>query len=209
MISFSNHNYTFGHFKSYISDKNTGESINLVNGKDYFVGSGLGGMGTYSHLLGNLTYQHDFEESYFKISFSTMNLFSLWQDAKQGEGDRYGGAGSTQDIDSTSNYLDMLYRVNLNAIHSLNTAMQFRYYTFTQLNANMTNWKDYKSRTDVYRSYGGKAFVTSAYLSVDGYLIFLPLLECAMIIGKILMAISWIIIILPQIAIIKEQSPLF
>lgn len=167
MISFSNHNYTFGHFKSYISDKNTGESINLVNGKDYFVGSGLGGMGTYSHLLGNLTYQHDFEESYFKISFSTMNLFSLWQDAKQGEGDRYGGAGSTQDIDSTSNYLDMLYRVNLNAIHSLNTAMQFRYYTFTQLNANMTNWKDYKSRTDVYRSYGGKAFVTSAYLSVD------------------------------------------
>ncbi|MCX2716432.1 TonB-dependent receptor [Helicobacter sp. MIT 21-1697] len=166
MISFSNHNYTFGHFKSSVKDS-AGQDIHLINGKDYFVGSGLGGMGTYSHLLGNLTYQHDFLESYFKIAFSTLNLFSLWQDAKQGEGDRYGGAGTTQDIDSTSNYLDMFYRVNLNSIHSLNTAMQFRYYTFTQLNANMTNWKDYKSRTDVYRSYGGKAFVASAYMSVD------------------------------------------
>lgn len=166
MISFSNHNYTFDNYKSFIRDK-SGNKTYLVCNKDYFVGSGLGGMGTYSHLLGNVSYSHDFGESYFKASYSTLNLFSKWQDAKQGVGTQAGGAGITQDIDSTSNYLDTLYHIDINDIHSISTALQFRYYKFTQLNRNMTNWKDYNSRTNTYRGYGGQAFVASTYASLD------------------------------------------
>lgn len=168
MLSFSNHNYSFGGFKSQLVDKNSGLGTDLIGGKDYFVGSGLGGMGSYSHLVGNLAYTQDFGESMLKISFSTMNLFSQWQDANvEAGGDRYGGAGTTQDIDSTSNYLDILYHIDLSEKHHLATAAQFRYYDFTQLNRNMTNWRDYATRTDTYRSYGGKAAVASAYVSLD------------------------------------------
>ncbi len=166
MISFSNHNYTFKHYKSYITNKNTGQYTDLVNGKDYFVGSGLGGMGTYSHLLGSLSYNHNFEQSHLKVSYATLNLFSKWQDAEQGVGDRNGGAGTTQDIDSTSNYFDILYHMDIDEIHSISTALQFRYYNFIQLNRNMTHWKDYDTRTNTYRGYGGQAFVASAYTSL-------------------------------------------
>lgn len=175
MISFSNHNYTFDNYKSFLTDKNTNTSTDLIGGKDYFVGSGLGGMGTYSHLLGNVAYSHDFGESYFKISYSTLNLFSKWQDASQGVGTQAGGAGTTQDIDSTSNYVDTLYHIDINDIHSISTALQFRYYKFTQLNRNMTDWTNYNSRTNVYRGYGGQAFVASAYASLDS--VWLPTLS--------------------------------
>lgn len=169
MLSFSNHSYKFKHFTSYITD-NAGQSTNLVDGKDYFVGSGIGGIGNYSHLLGNLTYEHDFDSSSLKLSFSSMNLFSLWQDATQGEGNRYGGAGGTQDIDSTSNYIDIIYTMNLGSRHTLISAAQFRYYDFVQHNRNMTNWKVSSTRTDTYRSYGGKAFVASAFMNLHSSL---------------------------------------
>lgn len=167
MISFSNHNYTFDNYQSFITDKTTGQGTHLVGGKDYFVGSGFGGMGTYSHLLGSLSYQHDFDSSHLNISYSTLNLFSQWQDAVQGVGDRYGGKGTTQDIDSGSHYFNILYHLDLNEKHHLATAIQFRYYKFTQLNRNVTNWKDYNTRTDTYRGYGGEAFVASTHFSLD------------------------------------------
>ena len=167
MLSFSNHRYDFGHFTSYISDSSTGKSTFLVDGKDYFVGSGIGGMGDYSHLLGNLTYWHHFSESSLKIALSSVNLFSQWQDAEQGIGDRYGGAGNTQDIDSTSNYVDIVYDMQLGDAHTLTTAGQFRYYDFRQVNARMTNWRDSSTRADIYRDYGGKAFVASAFMNLN------------------------------------------
>ncbi|TLD96021.1 TonB-dependent receptor [Helicobacter jaachi] len=166
MISFSNNTYDFKNFKSNITDLQ-GNPTDLVNNKDYFVGSGWGGMGTYSHLLGNISYQHNFTESTLKLSYSSLNLFSLWQDATQGVSDRNGGVGTTQDINSSSNYFDILYHIDISPKHALNTALQFRHYDFTQLNKNMTNWRDYNSRTDTFRSYGGKAFVASGYVSLD------------------------------------------
>lgn len=175
MISFSSNSYSFKNFKSYLKDAN-GNSTNLINGQDYFVGSGLGGMGRYSHLLGNLTYTHNLEDhGLLKISLSTMNLFSLWQDAVQctsttcngSYGDRYGGVGYTQDTDSSSNYLDVLYHTDISEKHHLNTAMQFRYYNYTQKWRNMTNWTDYNSRTNTYREFGSQAFVASMYASLE------------------------------------------
>lgn len=178
MISFSSYNYRFDNFRSYLKDS-SGNSTNLINGQDYFVGSGLGGMGTYSHVLGNLTYTHDFEEyGLLKASFSTMDLFSMWQDANQctsscttsnmtSYGNSVGGPGYTQDIDSSSNYFDALYHLDLNEKHRLNTAVQFRYYKYTQKWRNIANWTDYNTRQDTYRSFGSDAFVASTYASLE------------------------------------------
>lgn len=169
MASVSNHTYDFGHFKSYLHDNATGQPTHLIDGKDYFVGSGLGGMGDYTHILGTLGYTHAFgADSLLKISLSTLNLLSTWQDANLDlGGNRFGGAGITQDIDSSSNYLDILFRTRFLDIHSLSTALQFRYYTYTQKQRNMTNWRDSATRLDSFRGFGQRAFVGSGYVQLD------------------------------------------
>lgn len=168
MASVSNHTYDFGHFTSYLYDNATGRSTHLVGGKDYFVGSGLGGIGDYTHILGNLTYTHTFgADSLLKISLSSLNLLSTWQDANRDGGDRFGGAGTTQDIDSSSNYLDIVWNTRFLNIHSLSTALAFRYYTYTQRQRNMTNWRDSATRLDSFRGFGQRAFVGSGYVRLD------------------------------------------
>ncbi len=169
MASVSNHTYDFGHFKSYLYDSTTQRPTHLINGKDYFVGSGLGGMGDYTHILGSLSYTHTMgADSLLKVSFSSLTLLSLWQDANRDlGGDRYGGAGSTQDIDSTSNYLDVLFRTRFLERHTLSTAAQFRYYTYTQNQRHMANWRDWHTRLDSFRGFGQRAFVASGYVQID------------------------------------------
>ncbi|WP_395148850.1 TonB-dependent receptor [uncultured Helicobacter sp.] len=169
MASVSNHTYDFGHFTSYLYDNITGQSTHLIGGKDYFVGSGLGGIGDYTHILGNLGYTHTFgADSVLKISLSSLNLLSTWQDANRDlGGDRFGGAGTTQDINSSSNYLDIVWNTRFLNIHSLTTALQFRYYTYTQKQRNMTNWRDSATRLDSFRGFGQRAFVGSGYVRLD------------------------------------------
>lgn len=172
MVGFSHYDYKFVNPISYLRDSN-GNHTNLINvssngtntSKDYFVGSGLGGRGRYSHIYGSLNYTHSFEDSILRISLSSINLISIWQDALQGSADRYGGAGTTQDTDSSSNYLDILYTADVFERHKIAAGMQFRYYTYTQDQANMTNWLYNSSRTDSRRKFGQKAFVGSVYVS--------------------------------------------
>ncbi|TLD97210.1 TonB-dependent receptor [Helicobacter jaachi] len=167
MVSFSNHNNTFGKWRSFLSDAN-GNATHLVNGRDYFVGSGFGGIGSYSHLLGNLTYTHAYDNAFLKVALSSVNLFSTWQDANVASGaDRNGGAGTTQDINSSSNYLDIIYQNTYFSNHTISAATQFRYYKLTQKQRNMTNWLINSSRGDTYRSFGSEAFVASGYVNVD------------------------------------------
>ncbi|RDU66708.1 hypothetical protein CQA53_02745 [Helicobacter didelphidarum] len=175
MLSFSNHYYRFSGYTSFLKDSqgNPTDLICLTDKpyKNYFIGSGLGGIGSYSHLLGNLNYIHDFEDSTLKIAFSTMNLFSWWQDADRDNannpGTINGGAGKTQDTNSSSNYLDIIYQDNHFDNHRVSAALQFRYYKYAQDQRYMTNWLDKNTRTDSYRNFGNDALVASAYINVD------------------------------------------
>lgn len=169
MVGFSSYDYTFKNFISYLKDTQ-GKPTYLINNIDYFVGSGLGGKGRYSHLYGNLTYTHNFEDSLLKIALSSMNLYSLWQDALHDKdnnmhGDRFGGPGRTQDTDSSSNYLDVIYQSDIFSSHKLAIGSQFRYYTYTQDKRNMTNWLVNSTRTDSFLKFGSEALVASMYVN--------------------------------------------
>ena len=94
-----------------------------------------------------------------------MNLMSIWQDAAQGSANRYGGAGTTQDTDSSSNYLDIIYQTDVFDRHKISLGAQFRYYTYTQEQRNMSNWLENGTRTDTRREFGNEAFVGSAYVN--------------------------------------------
>ncbi|RDU73680.1 TonB-dependent receptor [Helicobacter aurati] len=177
MFSISNHSYDFKNFTSYLRDSN-GNVVDKVNGKDYFVGSGWGGMGSYTHILGNLSYQHEFDESFLKVSLSTVNLLSFWQDADNNNGgDRFGGAGTSQDINTSSNYLDILYNFSINDKHSLATALQFRYLYLLQENYQLTNWRQDSNLLGLpalpnrqgksTRAYGSHAVVASTYANIS------------------------------------------
>ena len=108
---------------------------------------------------------HSFEDSILKVALSSMNLMSIWQDAAQGSANRYGGAGTTQDTDSSSNYLDIIYQTDVSNRHKLSLGAQFRYYTYTQEQRNMSNWLENSTRADTRRKFGNKAFVGSAYVN--------------------------------------------
>ncbi|GAD19300.1 TonB-dependent receptor [Helicobacter fennelliae] len=168
MFSASNHNYDFHDFKSYLRNA-SGDVVYDVGGKDYFVGSGYGGYGSYTNLVGALSFTQDFERSMLKIAFSSANLISWWQDADiSNGGNRFGGAGYTQDITTSNNYLDMIYHVDLSDKHRLVSAVQFRYLDLDQSNYNVANWREVKERSGApYRAYGSKAFVGSTYISWD------------------------------------------
>ena len=166
-LSFSNHYYKFKEWESFLKDNN-GRPTDLVGGKDQFVGSGLGGIGSYSHLLANLGYTHEFEDSTLKVAFSSLSLFSWWQDADIDKGaNRYGGPGTTQDTDSSSNYLDVIYKNDYFSNHAITGALQLRYYNIKQDQRNMDNWLDKNSRRAAFRGFGNNAFIASIYVSVD------------------------------------------
>ncbi|MGX3098453.1 TonB-dependent receptor [Helicobacter sp. 23-1046] len=166
-LRLSNHNYDVKNFQSYLRD-NQGNPTYLLNTKNYFIGSGLGGIGSYTHIIGNLNYLHSFEQSTLKITLSSMNLLSWWQDAIQdGKQSFSNGAGSTQDTDSSSNYLDFIYADTHLSDHIITLGAQFRYYTYTQKQRNMTNWRDYHSRTDYRVRFGTEAVAGSVYFNMD------------------------------------------
>ena len=170
-LRLSNHNYDVTNFQSYLRD-NQGNPTYLLNNQNYFIGSGLGGTGSYTHIIGNLNYLHSFESSELKIALSSLNLLSWWQDALQDGNQSFsGGAGVTQDTDSSSNYLDIVYVDSHLSEHTITLGAQFRYYTYTQKQRNMTNWRDYHSRTDYRVRFGTQALAGSAYINLDSLLI--------------------------------------
>lgn len=170
-VRLSNHSYDMQNFQTNLRDNNNNPTF-LLNGKNYFIGSGLGGIGSYTHIIGNLNYMHSFESSEMKISLSSVNLVSYWQDALQdGNQSFQGGAGSTQDTDSSSNYIDVVYVDSHLSEHTLTLGAQMRYYTYTQKIRNMTNWRDKNSRTDYQKYFGTQAIVGSAYMNLDSLLV--------------------------------------
>ena len=165
-VRFSSYDYTFKNFQSFLRD-NQGNPISLVNNKDYFVGSGYGGIGRYSHIIGNVALLHSFGDASLNVSLSSVNLLSQWQDAQQGIGNQFGGAGTTQDIDTSSNFLDIIYENEYLDNHKFSIGTQFRYYTLTQHQRNMTNWRVSSTRTDSFLHFGSQALVSSVYANVD------------------------------------------
>lgn len=173
MFSVSNHNYEFVNPQSIITDS-SGKPTFIVPGQgnsgtiDPFVGSGYGGYGSYTHFLGNIVYMKYFDNGELRISLSSINLFSRWIDGVRGEATQAGGKGYTQDIYTSSNYLDILYHAHLTDIHSLASALQFRYLNFDSPSYNLSNWKDKTSVSkNAYQGYGGMAFVASSYVNLD------------------------------------------
>ncbi len=163
-LRLSNHNYDMKNFQTYMRD-DQGKPTYLVNTNNYFL-SDLGGMGSYTHIIGSLNYLHSFEQSTLKIALSSMNLLSWWQAGTE-KATFNSGAGTTQDTDSSSNYLDFIYADSHLSEHTITLGAQFRYYTYTQKQQNMTNWRDYNSRTDYKVRFGTEVVVGSAYVNVD------------------------------------------
>lgn len=170
MFSLSNHNYEMVKPKSYITDSTNQPIYTLPNGGGTpFVGSGFGGIGSYTHFLGNIAYTHFFDSGELKISLSSVNLFSRWHDAKSSATPKpnlAGGSGYTQDITTSSNYLDIIHHHHFSDIHALTSALQFRYLNFDMLYFNLSNWLDSKSVAgSAYQGAGGMAFVASGFVN--------------------------------------------
>ncbi|MDY5185442.1 TonB-dependent receptor [Helicobacter trogontum] len=171
MFSVSNHNYTFVNPRTLITDSNGKPVFEVPNNNssgtiDPFVGSGYGGYGSYTHFLGNIVYMKYFDEGELRISLSSVNLFSRWIDGLKGQATRAGGLGYTQDIYTSSNYLDVLYHTHINEQHNIATALQLRYLNFDSPSYHLSNWKDKTSvNKNAYRGYGGMSFVASSYLN--------------------------------------------
>lgn len=170
MFSLSNHNYEMVKPKSYITNATNQPIYTLPNGGDTpFVGSGFGGIGSYTHFLGNIAYTHFFDSGELKISLSSVNLFSRWHDAKSSATPKpnlAGGSGYTQDITTSSNYLDIIHHHHFSDIHALTSALQFRYLNFDMLFFNLSDWLDSKSVAgSAYQGAGGMAFVASGFVN--------------------------------------------
>lgn len=170
MFSLSNHNYEMVKPKSYITNATNQPIYTLPNSGDTpFVGSGFGGIGSYTHFLGNIAYTHFFDSGELKISLSSVNLFSRWHDAKSSATPKpnlAGGSGYTQDITTSSNYLDIIHHHHFSDIHALTSALQFRYLNFDMLYFNLSNWLDSKSALgSAYQGAGGMAFVASGFVN--------------------------------------------
>lgn len=171
MTSFSTYAYDFNDYRSNLYDRN-GTNTFLINGENYFIGSGLGGLGQYSHLIGSLGYMHQFDSALFRASFASVNLLSWWQDAIQESGTTFSsGRGSSQDTNSSSNYLDMVYqdfRFRDRVIPTnLALGLQFRYYHYVQDSYQLSNWRNKLSRTDLLRRVASEAFVASVYANIQ------------------------------------------
>ncbi|MWV66629.1 TonB-dependent receptor [Helicobacter saguini] len=176
MFSLSSHSYEMANPKSYLLDSNGSPTFTLPNSSQYpgtspFVGSGFGGLGYYTHFLGNISYLHYFENSELKISLSSVNLFSRWGDAlayydnPNPPPTLAGGIGETQDIYTSSNYFDILHHYHINENHNLATSLQFRYLNFDSLYYALSNWRDLDSiAARAGRGAGGMSFVASVFM---------------------------------------------
>ena len=161
---FSNHNYDTKNYKTYLKDS-SGNPTFLINGENKFIGAGQTGLGTYSHILGSLNYLHSFDNGVLRVQASSLNLLSKWQDADSTDTNRKfeSGLGRGQDIDTSNNYLDLIYEDFHYDKQKFTLGAQARYHRIAQTTPKLTNWRDSSTRNDYYNKYGGEAFVASIY----------------------------------------------
>lgn len=170
MASISNHHYDFVDPYTTLRDSDNSPVFGneLYNP---FVGSGYAGIGSYTHYLGSIVHTHTFQDSSkLKVSFSTINLSSYWLD---GDGsvpapNLGGGKGYSQDIYTTSNYLEGIYNKNFDK-HLLSIAIQARYMGLDQLNHSLSDWKVRNYDLGLKNAYGGKAVAVGGFIQLDSY----------------------------------------
>lgn len=169
MASVSNHHYNFVSPHSNLRD-NLGRLVYGNDAYNPFIGSGYEGIGSYTHTIASLSHSHLFaDESMLKITLSSVNLYSYWLDADTSAiplPNLAGGAGYSQDIYSSSNYLDIFYDKVFDK-HRLNVAFQGRYMGLDQLNYGMSDWKVRDYDKGLSKAYGGKAFLLAAFAQLD------------------------------------------
>ncbi|MGX2971642.1 TonB-dependent receptor domain-containing protein [Helicobacter sp. T3_23-1059] len=162
---FSNHNYDTKNYKTYLKDS-SGNPTFLINGENKFIGAGQTGLGTYSHILGSLNYLHSFDNGVLRVQASSLNLLSKWQDSDSKATQKptfESGQGRGQDIDTSNNYLDLIYEDFHYDRQKFTLGAQARYHRIAQTTPKLTNWRDSSTRNDYYNKYGGEAFVASIY----------------------------------------------
>lgn len=161
---FSNHNYDTKNYKTYLKDS-SGNPTFLIGNVNHFIGAGQTGLGTYSHILGSLNYLHSFDNGVLRVQASSLNLLSKWQDADSTDTNRKfeSGLGRGQDIDTSNNYLDLIYEDFHYDKQKFTLGAQARYHRIAQTTPKLTNWRDSSTRNDYYNKYGGEAFVASIY----------------------------------------------
>ena len=167
MFSLSNHNYEFVNPTTLLRNSSGMPVYDIAmsnNTTSPFVGSGYGGHGSYTHFIGNISYMKYFDESELKVSLSSVNLFSRWADGLSGA-TLGGGNGYTQDINTSSNYLDLIYHWHVNDTHSIAFATQFRYLNFDAIYYTLSDWRNVYSVNGKQRGYGAMGFVASGYVN--------------------------------------------
>ncbi|PAF44382.1 TonB-dependent receptor [Helicobacter sp. 11S02629-2] len=176
MFSVSSHNYTFVDPLTFLRDASglpvfTGKFGKQTNGSmtdiNPFIGTGYEGHGRYTHYIGSLSYTYFWDNASLKVALSSVNLDSYWLDPEVQDASKVsfgGGPGYSQDIYTSSNYLDILYDYKINDIHSITAALQGRYLNYDQLNFTAANWKVRKYNGNP-QAYGGMALVGSAYVN--------------------------------------------
>lgn len=169
MASISNHHYSFISPHSNLRD-NMGRVVYGNESYNPFIGSGYEGIGSYTHYIASLSHSHIFaDDSMLKVTFSSVNLYSYWLDADTSAiplPTLGGGAGYSQDIYTTSNYLDIFYDKAFEK-HHLNVAFQGRYMGLDQLNYGMSDWKMRDYDRGLLKAYGGKAFLLATFAQLD------------------------------------------
>ncbi|MDO7253406.1 TonB-dependent receptor [Helicobacter cappadocius] len=169
MASVSNHHYDFISPHSNLVDA-SGRVVYGNSSYNPFIGSGYEGIGSYTHYIASVSHIHSFaDDSMLKATLSSVNLYSYWLDADISAiplPTIAGGTGYSQDIYSTSNYLDIVYDKTFGD-HTLSVALQGRYMALDQLNYGMSDWKVRKYDKGLLKAYGGKAFLGAGFAQLD------------------------------------------
>ncbi|PAF52489.1 TonB-dependent receptor [Helicobacter sp. 13S00477-4] len=169
MASVSNHHYNFVDPKSNLKNL---EGQPVYGNSEYnpFIGSGYEGIGSYTHYIASVYHTHNFSnDATLKTTFSSVNLDSYWLDAQISATpapNLAGGRGYSQDIDTSSNYLDIIYTKNFE-YHILSVALQGRYMWLDQLNYGLSDWKVRDYDLGLQNAFGGKAFLAAGFMQLD------------------------------------------
>ncbi|PAF46948.1 hypothetical protein BKH46_05795 [Helicobacter sp. 12S02634-8] len=171
MGSISNHHYDFVDPKTYLRD-NQGRPVYGNDSYNPFIGSGYEGIGSYTHYIASVYHTHTFsDESNLRVSLSSVNLYSYWLDAQNAANPAptlAGGQGYSQDIYTSSNYLDIIYTKAFDN-HTLTTALQGRYMQLDQLNYGLSDWKVRKYDLGLQGAFGGRAFLAAGFVQLDSH----------------------------------------
>lgn len=169
MASISNHHYNFVNPKTTLKNA---QGQPVYGNQDYnpFVGSGYAGIGSYTHYIGSISHTHTFsDDSTLKAVFSSVNLYSYWLDASTSSvpaPNLAGGRGYSQDIYTSSNYLDLIYTKTFDT-QILTAALQGRYMWLEQLNYGLSDWRVRDYDLGLQNAFGGRAFLAAGFVQLD------------------------------------------